>query len=69
MKNLDELTVQPHGDWNTFAVNLIEIDGHKYIVASNYVGRMHGAGAGAGGGIAIIHAESCPCKEKKNNEL
>ena len=65
MKNLDELTVEPHGGWNTFAVNLLEIDGHKYIVASNYVG---GGAGGRGGGVAIIHAESCPCKEKKNNE-
>lgn len=66
MKNLDELTVEPRGGWNTFAINLLEIDGHKYIVASN---RAAGSFSGAGCGIAIIHAESCPCKERKDNEL
>ena len=34
------------------------IEGHRYIIATNY-----SYYAGRPGGIAIIHAESCDCKK------
>lgn len=35
-------------------VEVFEIDGHEYIVASRFQG-----------GTSIIHSESCPCKNAK----
>lgn len=36
-------------------IRMINIEGHKYIVATSYVGRA--------GGIDIEHSESCECKK------
>ncbi len=38
-------------------INVITIEGHKYIVLDN-------KRISYGGGVAIIHAESCQCKSK-----
>ena len=38
-------------------VRMINIEGHKYIVATSYIGR-------GSGGVDIEHSESCECKNK-----
>ena len=53
-------TVDYHDDWYAVHVATIEIEGHKYVIASGYVGR--------GGTVSIIHSEACPCKEINHEE-
>lgn len=43
-----------NADYMYSDIDIVEIDGHVYIIASRYEG-----------GTSIIHAESCPCKNKE----
>ena len=50
-----------NNDRNDVEVVARTIEGHRYIIATNY-----GFKSGRPGGVAIIHAESCNCKKTFN---
>jgi len=54
---LTSFTLRTNGDRNEVDVVIRTIEGHRYIITTNY-----SYYAGRPGGIAIIHAESCNCK-------
>ena len=43
-------------DWRNVELRIVTLEGHKYVVATNYTGRA--------GAIDIEHAESCHCLKK-----
>lgn len=55
---LTSFTFRTNNDRNEVDVVIRTIEGHKYIITTNY---SHYSGRP--GGIAIIHAESCNCKK------
>lgn len=55
---LTSFTVETNHGRNEADVVIRTIEGHRYIIATNY-----GYLSGRPGGIAIIHAESCKCKK------
>lgn len=57
---LSSFTFRTNDDRNEVDVVIRTIEGHKYIITTNY--SFH---SGRPGGIAIIHAESCNCKTLK----
>lgn len=54
---LTSFTLRTNNDRNEVEVVVRTIEGHRYIIATDY---SHYSGRP--GGIAIIHAESCNCK-------
>jgi hypothetical protein len=55
---LTSFTFRTNSDRNEVDVVVRTIEGHKYIITTNY-----SFYSGRPGGIAIIHAESCNCKK------
>ena len=55
---LTSFTFRTNGDRNEVDVVVKTIEGHKYIITTNF-----SYYSGRPGGIAIIHAESCNCKK------
>ena len=55
---LSSFTFRTNGDRNEVDVVIKTIEGHRYIIATNY-----SYYAGRPGGIAITHAESCNHKK------
>jgi hypothetical protein len=58
---LTSFTFKTNRGRNEVDVVIRTIEGHRYIITTNY--SCH---AGRPGGIAIIHAESCSCKKHLN---
>lgn len=57
---LTSFTLRTNDDRNEVDVLIRTIEGHKYIIATNF---SHYSGRP--GGVNIIHAESCNCKKTK----
>lgn len=55
---LTSFTVNTNKNKNEVDVVMRTIDGHKYIIVTDYSHL-----SGRPGGVAIIHAESCNCKK------
>ena len=55
---LTSFTFSTNGDRNEVDAVVRTIEGHRYIITTNY--SYH---SGRPGGVAIIHAESCNCKK------
>lgn len=56
---LTSFTFSTNNDKNEVDVVVRTIEGHRYIITTNF-----SYYSGRPGGIAIIHAESCNCKKK-----
>jgi len=56
---LTSFTVNTNSNKSEVEVVVRTIEGHKYIIATNY---SHYSGRP--GGVTIIHAESCNCKKQ-----
>ena len=55
---LSSFTLRTNDDKNEVDVVVRTIEGHRYIIATNF---SHYSGRP--GGVTIIHAESCNCKK------
>lgn len=53
-------TFSTNSDRNEVDVVIRTIEGHRYIITTNY-----SPYSGRPGGIAITHAESCNCKKQR----
>lgn len=56
---LTSFTIRTNNDRNEIDVVVRTIEGHRYIITTNF-----SYYSGRPGGVAIIHSESCNCKHQ-----
>lgn len=59
---LSSFTYTSIRDRHTIDVREVNVSGHKYVVASSY----YDGGTNRPGGVAIVHSESCYCRNNRH---